>query len=107
MSNDVLYTLDKLSDPEALSMLADLAVSMFVVGPELSVSFGSLEKLASAQTVRVWKLVKQAIHDVYESKQHRSAICRSPERPDLRLSQGEAWWSSANNAISSIYTATA
>ena len=91
VANGVSYTLDStLSYPEALSVLKDLAVEMFVVGSEASVVFGGLQQLAGTQSVRVWKLVKQAIHDVYESKQHRSSICRSPERPDLRLAQEEA-----------------
>jgi len=90
VATDVSYTLDTLSDPEAVSVLKDLAVAMFVIGPEASVAFGALEQLAGSQNVRIWKLVKQAIHSVYESKQHRGSICRSPERPDLRLSQEEA-----------------
>ena len=72
-------------------MLKDLAVAMFTAGAEAAVVFGTLKKIASSQTVpatvRLWKLVKQAIHERYESKAHRDAICRSPERPGLRLAQ--------------------
>ena len=90
MANEAPYTLDTLADTEALTMLKDMAVAMFAVGAEASVAFGVLKKVAGSQTVRMWKLVKQAIHNVYEAKEHRDAICRSPERPDLKLTQEEA-----------------
>ena len=76
VADDVSYALDMLTDPEAVSVLKDLDVSMFVVGSEASVAFGALEQLAGSQIVRMWKLVKQAIHSVYESKEHRGSICR-------------------------------
>jgi hypothetical protein len=90
VADEPLYTLDALSDTEALSVLNGLAVAMFTGGAEATVVFDALKRIAGLQTVRVWKLVKHAIHDLYESKAHRDAICRSPERPDLRLAQEEA-----------------
>ena len=89
-SNPASYALDVLGDAEALNVLDDLAVAMFTAGAKASVTFGALKKIAGSQTVRVWKLVKQTIHSLYESKAYRDAICRSPERPDLKLSQEEA-----------------
>ena len=83
-------TLDELSDTEVVNVLKEMVVAMFIVGAEASIAFGTLEKIAGSQNIRLWMLVKQAVHDVFESKEHRGSICRSPERPDLRLSQEEA-----------------
>ena len=88
VATDVSYTLDTLPDPEALSVLEDTAVAMFVVGSEASVVFGTLKQLASSQSVRIWKLVKQAIHNVYESKQHRGAASREGGRPTSQALTG-------------------
>ena len=52
--------------------------SVVMVGPALNIDV----------SVALLKLVKKVIHDLYERR--RSDVCRSPERPDLRLSQEEA-----------------
>ena len=40
-----IFTLDALSEAEALSMLKELAVAMFAVGAEASVAFGEPAEL--------------------------------------------------------------
>ena len=62
------------------------AVAMFAVGVDAAIIF-VLTVLAGAPTIEVCTLVKQAVHDLYESKRYRVLVGRSPERADLRLSQ--------------------
>eukprot|EP00966_Prymnesium_polylepis_P272060 6285880-Prymnesium_polylepis.2 len=72
-----------------LSFVFERAVQMFAVGAEAAIVF-VLIPLAGEPSVELCTLVKQAIHELYKSKQYRVLIGRSPERPDLRLSQEEA-----------------
>ena len=72
-----------------LESVLERAVRMFAVGADASIVF-VLIPLAGEPSVEVCVLVKQAVYDLYESKRYRSLIGRSPERPDLRLSQEEA-----------------
>ena len=104
VANELHGTLDVLCGTEAHNVLKDLAVAMFTAGAEAAVVFGTLKKIAGSQTVRLWKLVKQAIHELYESKAHRDAICRSPERPDLRLAQEEAQTHPEKGSVTKLAT---
>ena len=67
VANELHGTLDAPPDTEVLSVLKELAVAMFTAGAEATVVFGTLKKLAGSPTVRLWKLVKQAIHDLTDA----------------------------------------
>eukprot|EP00966_Prymnesium_polylepis_P329230 7384969-Prymnesium_polylepis.1 len=69
--------------------LWDLGLQMFTAGADSAIVF-ILDALAAEPTIELCFLVKDVVRRIWESKQHRGAICRSPERPDLRLSQEEA-----------------
>lgn len=62
-------------------------MSMFAIGQEASLTFiGTV--IAGETWLALILLVKKAVQDVF--RDHASIICRSPERPDLPLSQEEA-----------------
>ena len=72
----------------SLSTVEDLAVTMFAVGADKPMAASRALAGASGPTVGLAVLVKQAVVKVW--KQRGGAICRSPERPDLKMSQEEA-----------------
>ena len=71
-----------------LPMLEELAVLMFAVGADKPMAASRALAGASGPTVGLAVLVKQGVVNVW--KQRGDAICRSPERPDLKMSQEEA-----------------
>ena len=73
----------------SFEVLRKRAVQMFTGGAEASIVF-ILDVLAAEPTVELCALAKDVVQRLWEGKEHRDAICRSPERPDLRLSQEEA-----------------
>jgi hypothetical protein len=75
--------------PAALTedTLLNFATEMFAVGASEPMVLRLLSIISQA-TVELVYLVKQAITKLFEKQ--RKSICRSPERPDLQLSQEEA-----------------
>ena len=67
----------------AFEALWDLAVQMFTAGADAAIVF-ILDALIAEPTMELCVLVKDVVRRLWESKEHRGAICRSPERPDLR-----------------------
>ena len=83
-----VYTLK--SPPKAAlteDTLLNFATEMFAVGASEPMVLRLLSIISQA-TVELVYLVKQAITKLFEKQ--RKSICRSPERPDLQLSQDEA-----------------
>ena len=73
-----------------LRTVSERAVQQFATGAAATIVFVLTPPLLAAPNVDLCCLVKQAIHDLYESKTQLTLICRSPERTDLRLAQEEA-----------------
>ena len=62
---------------------------MFTAGDDELVNF-VLTKVVDDPAIADAELVKKVIHDLFQAKVYRGCIVRSPERPDLQLSQEEA-----------------
>ena len=79
---------EKAAQPFSFEIAYNRAVGMFARGCDGSVDHGG-EFVIDDPTVNVWVclVVKAAVKACYEN--HAGDICRSPERPDLRLSKEE------------------
>ena len=80
---------NQLLEPPALEMLKEWAVKMFN-DPEGKVIDLPMLGRKYQETNGLIVNAKQAIFELFGTKDFKSALCRSPERDDLKLSQEEA-----------------